>query len=114
VDIQTAAALATFDSGPVVFLNFSKHRCDAIILGCSPGEITYTCLGDLADRVNQWRRELKKLTWARNERLHGGRQRKAEMDADTKFAHLLGQLWVSIVRPVLGVIQDKFSVKVGI
>jgi hypothetical protein len=53
--IDTAAALATFDG---VFLNPGKIRCDAIILGCSPGELQHVRLGNVYHRVIGWQQEL--------------------------------------------------------
>jgi hypothetical protein len=113
--IDTAAALATFDGGPVVFLNAGKIRCDAIILGCSPGELQHVRLGNLYHRVIGWQQELKGLLsrLGIRERLQARRRAEVGFDEDARFTKLLGELWESIVTPILEAIHKSYSDRVS-
>ncbi|KAJ7239456.1 CHAT domain-containing protein [Mycena rebaudengoi] len=111
--VDTPTVLPTFDRGPVVYLNASELRCDALILGCSPGHLQHVHLGNLYHQVIRWQQDLKVLLsrLGIRERLHARKCAEVGFDEGAHFTKLLGELWASIVVPILEVIQNSFSGK---
>ncbi|KAJ7881957.1 CHAT domain-containing protein [Mycena leptocephala] len=110
--------------GPVVILNFSKRRCDALIVTSNKGvqcvplpELSAEHLTKLAlcmRAITQGRRinveqipALGAKARALNSRLVA--QREGEMDPNDVFAMILKQLWELIVKPVLEWLKLKKS-----
>ncbi|KAJ7458810.1 TPR-like protein [Mycena galericulata] len=89
--------------GPVAILNISDYGCDALIL--MPGladEVIHVPLSDFTtDAAQALAQSLASIvgTTGRSDRLHGSRE--GYMAPDDIFSHILSELWVKIVHPVL-------------
>ncbi|KAJ7473037.1 TPR-like protein [Mycena galericulata] len=89
--------------GPVAIVNISEFRCDALLL--MPGmedEVIHVPLHDFTAQVAQSLAEsLASIvgTPGRSDRLNGCRE--GYIVPDDRFSHILSELWVKIVRPVL-------------
>ncbi|KAJ7128004.1 CHAT domain-containing protein, partial [Mycena epipterygia] len=99
-------SLAT-NMGPVAILNISAYGCDALVL--MPGlsdEVIHVPLSDFTIHEAQ---ALAKLlasivgTPGHSDRLTGSRE--GDMTPDNIFSHILSDLWVRIVRPVLNALK---------
>jgi hypothetical protein len=92
------------ERGPVVILNIGEFRCDALVLmpGFSNDEVLHIPLSDLTLKDAQHlRQSMGSLLrdGGRNDRLTG--QREGSVPPETQFTHILSELWVRIVKPVL-------------
>ncbi|KAJ7114341.1 CHAT domain-containing protein [Mycena epipterygia] len=87
--------------GPVVILNLSADRCDALIL-VPTLDVIHIFLPDFtlkdAEKLSQSLHELVHHR-GRNDRLLG--QREGSMNQEDEFAHILSELWIKLVKPVL-------------
>jgi hypothetical protein len=87
--------------GPVVILNLSDDRCDALIL-VPTLDVIHIFLPDFtlkdAEKLSQSLHELVHHR-GRNDRLLG--QREGCVNQEDEFAHILSELWIKLVKPVL-------------
>ncbi|KAF8205151.1 CHAT domain-containing protein [Mycena galopus ATCC 62051] len=89
--------------GPVAIVNISQYGCDALIL--LPGladKVIHVPLRDFT--IHEAQTLVKSLapivgTTGRNDRFYGSRE--GEMTPENTFSHILSELWLKIVRPVL-------------
>ncbi|KAJ6568590.1 CHAT domain-containing protein [Mycena capillaripes] len=79
--------------GPVVVLNLSDNRCDALAL--LPGVLDFV---HYAENLSQSLRALVHGC-GRHERLPG--RREVNLNPEDVFAHILSELWIRLVKPVL-------------
>jgi tetratricopeptide (TPR) repeat protein len=97
--------------GPVVILNVSKTRCDALAL--MPGrneEVLHMRLDDFKPKdAESQAKSLGNLVYhrGRSERLVG--RREEEQDPEEEFANHLSELWFRVVKPVLEGLAIKVS-----
>ncbi|KAF7358410.1 CHAT domain-containing protein [Mycena venus] len=89
--------------GPVIILNISKIRCDAlIVMSDSINEVRSVPLPTV---TNEWAQSLAESLRTllgengRGDRLSG--RREGEMQPETQLAHILSELWFRIGWPVL-------------
>ncbi|KAJ7845301.1 CHAT domain-containing protein [Mycena leptocephala] len=101
---KTIAQLApAAQSGPVVVVNVSQFRCDALVL--IPGvtdEVIHIPLGDFTlENVENLAESLGVLLnqKGRSDRLHGVRE--GYVPPDERLSRILSELWVRVVKPVL-------------
>ncbi|KAJ7486461.1 TPR-like protein [Mycena latifolia] len=89
--------------GPVVLLNTSSYRSDALILIPSVGDkVMHVPLPDFTlDQAQDLTEALGSLVRgaARSDRLHACRE--GELPPDEEFSRILSALWIQIVKPVL-------------
>ncbi|KAJ7469111.1 TPR-like protein [Mycena latifolia] len=89
--------------GPVVLLNSSSYRCDALILMAGIGdEVMHVPLPDFTlGQAQDLTEALGCLVRgaARSERLEGHRERG--LPPDDEFSRILSVLWMKIIKPVL-------------
>ncbi|KAJ7488044.1 TPR-like protein [Mycena latifolia] len=96
-ELSLAAAL-----GPVVLLNITEHRCDALIL--MPGlqdEVMHVTLPDFTlQDARTMTESLGSLVRgaARNERLEG--HQEGALPVNEQFSQILSALWIRIVKPI--------------
>ncbi|KAJ6546219.1 CHAT domain-containing protein [Mycena vulgaris] len=86
--------------GPVVMLNLSDNRCDALIL--KPGvsaEVTHIPLTDFTPEDAQSLALNFSHLVGRGQRLHG--QREGQLKPEDEFEQTLSKLWLGAVKPVL-------------
>ncbi|KAJ7458209.1 TPR-like protein [Mycena latifolia] len=89
--------------GPIVILNISKIRCDA--LAVMPGGSNKVLCVPLPDLTNEHAQALGESfrtllrDTGRSNRLVG--QREGQVPPETEFSEVLSDLWVRIVKPVL-------------
>ncbi|KAJ7681891.1 TPR-like protein [Mycena polygramma] len=97
-NLSLAAAM-----GPIVMLNITKHRCDALILITDlEDDVIHVPLPDFTlQDAQQMGKSLTSLVSgaARSERLKGHRQ--GDMPPNEQFSRMLSVLWMKIVKPVL-------------
>ncbi|KAJ7493910.1 CHAT domain-containing protein [Mycena latifolia] len=92
------------EQGPVVILNVSLLRCDALVLmpGLSDDEVLHIPLSSLtledAENLGESMGDLLR-DGVRSERLTG--QQEGYVPPETRFTHILSELWVRVVKPVL-------------
>ncbi|KAJ6540398.1 CHAT domain-containing protein [Mycena capillaripes] len=92
--------------GPVVCLNVGSHKCDALVLiPAVADEVIHVPLPDFSpDHINTLVQSLKLLMprMGRSgvDRLKGNREGGSVRPEDS-FAHILSELWVRLVKPVL-------------
>ncbi|KAJ7477711.1 TPR-like protein [Mycena latifolia] len=88
--------------GPVVLLNISQYRCDALILTPNPGDqvihVPLDCTLEAAQSLAESLGSLVRGA-ARSSRLHG--RREGELPPEVEFSRVLSELWKRIVKPVL-------------
>jgi hypothetical protein len=102
--------------GPLVFLNVSKDSCDALaLLPGLPEDIMHVALPEFTpDHANNLVKSLGELTPFMGhgdvENLHGrrgsvershGQLEGGSVDMENDFAHILSELWMRLVKPVL-------------
>ncbi|KAJ6524356.1 TPR-like protein [Mycena capillaripes] len=94
--------------GPVVILNTSRARCDALILipGLDDDEVMHVPLTNFTlNDAQDLHMSLRNLTGSRcnmshhSDRLHG--HREDDITSEEKFKHLLSELWQRVAHPVL-------------
>ncbi|KAF7334983.1 hypothetical protein MVEN_02248400 [Mycena venus] len=95
--------------GPVIFLNASQMSCDVLILLPGPSDrVLHVPLLEFTPK------DLKTLTQTQTrlmsykgrsdtDRLYGNREGESQ-DREDDFAHILSELWVHLVKPVLNAI----------
>ncbi|KAF8135924.1 CHAT domain-containing protein, partial [Mycena galopus ATCC 62051] len=95
-------------AGPVVALNISETRCDALILmpGLDDDEIMHVPLTNFTLHDGEtFQESLGLVTGAHrnislnSDRLHG--YREGHMDPEEVFKHMLSELWLRVAKPVL-------------
>ncbi|KAJ7930992.1 CHAT domain-containing protein [Mycena leptocephala] len=90
--------------GPIVILNVSEFRCDALILMPGLGDdimhvpLTAFTLQDANDLGDTLRNIVH--DHGRSYRVFGGRENPS-VDPEAEFAYILSRLWLQVVRPVL-------------
>ena len=96
-------------SGPVVFLNASKHRCDALVVMGGPKQVVHVPLSNTNyDEVAGMQRRLKDLLRlkgrdiSRDDSDRGARPQG--MTPDYVFRSILPYLWENVVGPILEVL----------
>ena len=96
---KAAELLAQADQGPVIMVNVSEYRCDALVLaghGLQVRRLPQLSPGALADRVNRFQTA---LTDCRSQ-LRAARERGEQTLAET-----LSWLWDSVCAPVLDTVN---------
>jgi hypothetical protein len=116
---KTIAKLSTAaQEGPVVFVNVSDHSCDALAL--LPGlteEVIHVPLPEFTpEHVYNLTKSLRQLMPSMGrgdiDRLHSQREGgSAGLEED--FAHILSELWVRLVKPVLDALAIAVSSSLG-
>ena len=96
-------------SGPVVFLNASKHRCDALVVTAGPEHVVHVPLSNTNyDEVAGMQQRLKDLlrpkgrVVLRDDSERGARPQG--MTPDYVFRSVLPYLWEKVVSPILEVL----------
>jgi hypothetical protein len=105
--------------GPVIFLNISSSSCDALAL--LPGlteEVVYVSLPEFTpDHVNILTKSIGELMpfmgHSDVDRLHGQRE-GGSVGVEEDFAHILSELWVRLVKPVLDALAITVSLLVDL
>ncbi|KAJ7511618.1 CHAT domain-containing protein [Mycena galericulata] len=88
--------------GPVVLLNISALRCDALVLMPGLDDVLHIPLPDFTfDDAEKLRKTLGTLlrSYGRSARLIG--QQEAQIHPEQQFAHILAELWVRVAKPIL-------------
>ncbi|KAJ7500920.1 TPR-like protein [Mycena galericulata] len=92
--------------GPVVILNLSDDRCDALVLSPGAPDVVHVFLPDFtpmhAENLSQSLHGLVH-NCGRNERLMG--QREGNSDPEEEFSLILSELWIRLVKPVLNALN---------
>jgi tetratricopeptide (TPR) repeat protein len=99
-------------NGPVVVLNVSEKRCDALVLVPGIEDVIHIPLPDLTlKRATELQDELKGHLYSRGIRLREGRaaQKWADENNSNDCKHILAELWDGLVKPVL----DSLAFSVG-
>ncbi|KAJ7614846.1 CHAT domain-containing protein [Roridomyces roridus] len=98
--------------GPVIVLNLSEDQCDALVLLPGTTMVKHLPLPEftpeLATTLAKTLQGLIQNSGARrNERLSGQRESKA--NTEDQFAHILAELWLKLVSPVVNALDIKVS-----
>jgi tetratricopeptide (TPR) repeat protein len=91
-------------NGPVVVVNIAKERCDALALVAGIDDVIHIPLPNVTSKgVTELRDELKDLLYTDGIRLRGERaaQKWTDEDSSNDCRHILAELWVGLVKPVL-------------
>jgi hypothetical protein len=100
-------------NGPVVVLNITQTRCDALALVAGIEEVVHIPLpGVTSKRVMELRDELKDLLYSSGLRLRGDRaaQKWTDEGESDNCKDILAELWNGLVKPVLDSLA--FSVRI--
>jgi hypothetical protein len=100
-------------NGPVVVLNATEERCDALALVDGMEEVIHIPLPDVTyQRITELRDGLKDVLYSNGLRLRGNRAAKrwTDQDESNDCKDILAELWNKIVKPVLDSLA--FSVRV--
>ncbi|KAJ7796292.1 TPR-like protein [Mycena leptocephala] len=92
--------------GPVVILNLSDDRCDALALSPGTPDVIHIFLPEFTpEHAENLSRSLHGLVHnrGRNERLLG--HREGHLDPEEAFALVLSELWTKLVKPVLNALN---------
>ncbi|KAJ7808974.1 TPR-like protein [Mycena leptocephala] len=92
--------------GPVVILNLSDDRCDALALSPGAPDVIHILLPEFTpEHAENLSRSLHGLIHnrGRNERLMG--HREGHLDPEEVFALILSELWTRLVKPVLNALN---------
>jgi hypothetical protein len=96
--------------GPVVILNISDDRCDALVLSPGAPDVIHIILPEFtpedAENLSQSLHALVHHR-GRNERLMG--QREGNLDPEEVFGLILSELWTKLVKPVLNALNITVS-----
>ncbi|KAG8859271.1 hypothetical protein FRB91_008452 [Serendipita sp. 411] len=88
--------------GPVVVINVSERRCDALALVYGVNEAIHIPLPDLtSERVTQFQIEFNSLLKAGGLRQRAVRDEEEEIGGDEGCKRILAELWNHLVNPVL-------------
>jgi hypothetical protein len=96
--------------GPVVILNLSDDRCDALALSPGTPDVIHIFLPEFTpEHAENLSRSLHGLVHnrGRNERLLG--HREGHLDPEEAFALILSELWTRLVKPVLNALNITVS-----
>jgi hypothetical protein len=102
------------ENGPIVVLNVTEKRCDALALVPGMEEVVHIPLLDFtSERVTELRDEMKNLLYTNGLRLRGDRaaQQWREEGDSNDCKEILAELWNGIVKPVLDSLA--FSVRLN-
>jgi hypothetical protein len=91
-------------NGPIVVLNITKKRCDALALVDGIEEVIHIPLPDVtSERVTELRDKLKDLLYTKGLRLRGDRAARPWTDEGESIdcRDILAELWNGLVKPVL-------------
>jgi hypothetical protein len=91
-------------NGPIVVLNVTEKRCDALTLVPGMEEVVHiSLLGVTSKRVTELRDELKNLLYSNGLRLRGDRaaQQWTDEGESNDCKDILAELWNGVVKPVL-------------
>ncbi|KAG8760118.1 hypothetical protein FRC14_004006 [Serendipita sp. 396] len=95
-------------SGPVVVVNVSEMRCDALALASGVDEVVHIPLPKLMSRrVTQLQVELKSILKSSGVRQRAVRDEDVEVGGDEGCKRILGELWDHLVNPVLHSLKFK-------
>jgi tetratricopeptide (TPR) repeat protein len=100
-------------NGPVVVLNITEKRCDALALVAGMEEVIHIPLPNItSNRVMEFRDELKNVLYSSGLRMRGDRaaQKWADEGEASDCKDILSGLWNGLVKPVLDYLA--FSVRV--
>jgi hypothetical protein len=98
------------DAGPVVVLNASTIRCDALVLFSSVDDVLHIPLPGMSlDLVEGLQKSLKSLIKSSGRSISHDVDRKAKLvstdarpkDSEEEFRRILSHLWTLIAKPVL-------------
>jgi tetratricopeptide (TPR) repeat protein len=90
--------------GPVVVLNITEMRCDALALVAGIDEVIHIPLPDVTSKkATQLRDELKNLLYSSGLRLRGDRaaERWTDEEGSIDCKDILAEVWNGLVKPVL-------------
>ncbi|KAG8823300.1 hypothetical protein FRC19_004231 [Serendipita sp. 401] len=88
--------------GPVVVINVSEKRCDALALVYGVDEVIHIPLPDLtSERITQLQVEFNALLKSSGVRLRAVRDEEVEAGGDEGCKRILAELWDHFVKPVL-------------
>ncbi|KAF9463915.1 CHAT domain-containing protein [Collybia nuda] len=101
--------------GPVVMLNASKLQCDAIIIVSPSLPLLHLPLHQTSyDKIQNLQQKISNLLMhglglrddleSASDR-HGGPAKRHMLSADDVFRHVLEELWITIVKPVIDLLQ---------
>ncbi|KAG8774063.1 hypothetical protein FRC15_001600 [Serendipita sp. 397] len=98
-------------NGPVVVINVSEKRCDALTLVYGADEVIHIPLPDLtSERITQLQVEFNALLKSSGVRLRAVRDEEVEVGGDEGCKQILAELWDHLVKPVL----DSLAFNVGL
>ncbi|KAF8129645.1 CHAT domain-containing protein [Mycena galopus ATCC 62051] len=92
--------------GPVVILNLSDNRCDALVLSPGTQDVVHIYLPEFTpEHAENLSQSLHRLVHhcGRTERLMG--QQEGNLDPEEGFALILSELWTRLVKPVLNALK---------
>ncbi|KAG8811895.1 hypothetical protein FRC19_003508 [Serendipita sp. 401] len=88
--------------GPVVVLNVSNIRCDALALVYGADEVIHIPLPDLtSEKITQLQAEFNSILKSSGVRLRAVRDEEVEVGGDEGCKRILAELWDYLVKPVL-------------
>ncbi|KAG8825810.1 hypothetical protein FRC17_008519 [Serendipita sp. 399] len=89
-------------NGPVVVVNITKERCDALALIDRIDEVMHIPLPNLTlEKAKELQEDLNNLLQSQGVRLRAIRINEFERGADGECKRILGELWESLVKPVM-------------
>ncbi|KAJ7621838.1 CHAT domain-containing protein [Mycena rosella] len=104
---------ATGGPGPIVILNISSFRCDALIITSPSSDVQHVPLPDFKyNDAQRLQSSLAELLGSHgrhiiDDRLFGDRESAPHsvVDSDERFISILAELWLHVVQPVLSALQ---------
>ncbi|KAG8837358.1 hypothetical protein FRC18_009412 [Serendipita sp. 400] len=89
--------------GPVVVINVSKIRCDALALVYGADEVIHIPLpGFTSEKITQLKAEFNSILKSSGVRMRAVRDEEVEVGGDEGCKRTLAELWDHLVKPVLG------------
>ncbi|KAL5634526.1 hypothetical protein ACGC1H_002545 [Rhizoctonia solani] len=90
-------------NGPIVVINCSKSRCDALVILPEQGDVNHIPLPNFSeDKAQRARSEIEASIEGHRLRERGVQRRPAvENDQSNEFGSVLADLWNDVVKPVL-------------
>ncbi|KAG8817354.1 hypothetical protein FRC19_011401, partial [Serendipita sp. 401] len=88
--------------GPIVVINVSKIRCDALALVYGAEEVIHIPLPDLtSEKIIQLQAEFNSILKSSGVRMRAVRDEEVEVGGDEGCKRMLAELWDCLVKPVL-------------
>jgi tetratricopeptide (TPR) repeat protein len=101
---KVSSLLNAAQNGPVIVLNITEKRCDALALVSGMEEVVHIPLPNItSQRVTELRDVLKDLLYSSGLRLRGDRaaQKWTDKGESNECKNILAELWNGLVKPVL-------------